>query len=203
MIWWEQTCETEATGRIKPNHPGLTSRWHSVLFTSDSKKFQFWFKAVHCLKMSEELWFSSEQGCKRTFSELKIGAEELWCRADSLWNSGHQCWIFLVLNSLDSAQIITDQLWNSVDWRWLTLGPQSCGFFGRLLVKNVKNLLILRTVNFWHQNGSLRNNTNRWLERHYKGKILKEDYISFFWSDWLCHLYFQFSSFLSTILQRK
>ena len=53
-------------------HPGLTSQRHSALISSDSEYFQVCFSAVHCLKISEQRWFSSEQRWKRKFSELKI-----------------------------------------------------------------------------------------------------------------------------------
>ena len=49
--------------------------------------FQFWFSAVHYLKISEQRWFSSEQHWKEKLSELRISAEQRYFSADYLWHS--------------------------------------------------------------------------------------------------------------------
>ena len=58
--WKEETTKVDHCSQNHPSKrskkngwiPGLTSQRASALISSDSEMFQFWFSAVHCLKIS-------------------------------------------------------------------------------------------------------------------------------------------------------
>ena len=105
ILFWSMERITE--GLIK-NLPGLTSRRHSALVSSDSEYLDVCFSAVHYLKMkiSEQRWFSSEQCWKWKFSEPRINGDFLWNSADSQLNS-----VNFFCNSAELRRFFTDWEW--------------------------------------------------------------------------------------------
>ena len=69
---------------IKYWRPRLTFQRHSALLMTGSEVSQFWFCAIHYLKVSRQLWFSCEQRWKRNISQLKIREQRWFCSETAL-----------------------------------------------------------------------------------------------------------------------